>query len=368
MALAIATLSGHTTIIAAIRKFTALAIVDLTLTCVAIISLFTPAAIADDSRATPSPKPVPAVAFSNFDNALMLAVARAGERLVAVGEHGLVLISDDEGNSWRQALTGVVDTTLAAVTFVDVTHGWIVGREEVILHTDDGGESWQLQHWNPLPESGMEGVLLEVLFTTPLRGFAVGANGTLLSTHDAGESWQRTTLLDSEGFEPHLFDINGDSDSGAFISGEQGSLWRSTDNGATWEQITTPFAGSIFGVVTVGSRGVLIYAMLGKAFYSPDSGNSWRALETGSRHAWMNAREWPPGKALLAGYRGTVGLFDAATETITLLQQNHRKAIADLIPLSKKRLLLVGQGGAWRTTISREPIPANESANAGEVR
>ena len=31
------------------------------------------------------------------------AVALAGSRLVAVGEHGVIIYSDDEGASWRQA-------------------------------------------------------------------------------------------------------------------------------------------------------------------------------------------------------------------------------------------------------------------------
>ncbi|WP_445667044.1 hypothetical protein, partial [Klebsiella pneumoniae] len=36
------------------------------------------------------------------DRGYLLSVARAGERLVAVGESGLVILSDDQGATWRQ--------------------------------------------------------------------------------------------------------------------------------------------------------------------------------------------------------------------------------------------------------------------------
>ncbi|WP_430515935.1 WD40/YVTN/BNR-like repeat-containing protein, partial [Pseudomonas fluorescens] len=51
-------------------------------------------------------------------HSVLLAVTRAGERLVAVGERGIVLLSDDSGVSWRQAKVPV-SVSLTAVQFVD---------------------------------------------------------------------------------------------------------------------------------------------------------------------------------------------------------------------------------------------------------
>jgi hypothetical protein len=45
----------------------------------------------------------PAQANVRAAASLQLSVARAGKRLVSVGERGLVLLSDDDGRSWRQA-------------------------------------------------------------------------------------------------------------------------------------------------------------------------------------------------------------------------------------------------------------------------
>jgi photosystem II stability/assembly factor-like uncharacterized protein len=47
----------------------------------------------------------------------LLGAARAGERLVAVGQRGHILYSDDSGNAWQQAAVPV-SADLNAVSFL----------------------------------------------------------------------------------------------------------------------------------------------------------------------------------------------------------------------------------------------------------
>ena len=86
----------------------------------------------------------PAQASTLASRGLMQAVARAGNRLVAVGQRGHVVVSTDEGKTWKQSMIPV-SSDLTAVYFVDAKDGWAVGHDGVVLHTADGGESWQLQ-------------------------------------------------------------------------------------------------------------------------------------------------------------------------------------------------------------------------------
>src|SRR5688500_13031183 len=65
---------------------------------------------------------------------LLLDLAVAGERLVAVGERGHVLLSDDRGSSWRQAKSVPTRIMLTAVFFIDAQYGWAVGHDETILN------------------------------------------------------------------------------------------------------------------------------------------------------------------------------------------------------------------------------------------
>src|SRR5205823_14090830 len=85
------------------------------------------------------------------------------------------------------------DAALRAVQFVDNgKEGWAVGDEGVILHTIDGGQTWERQ------ATGTRASLRSLVFLTPYVGWVVGREelprgsaGVLLFTRDGGEAWQR---------------------------------------------------------------------------------------------------------------------------------------------------------------------------------
>jgi photosystem II stability/assembly factor-like uncharacterized protein len=68
-----------------------------------------------------------------------------GDQIWLAGSPGAcVLHSPDAGVSWQKQTTGQT-VPIRALTFVDERHGWAVGDLGVILTTDDGGQSWQAQ-------------------------------------------------------------------------------------------------------------------------------------------------------------------------------------------------------------------------------
>ena len=68
---------------------------------------------------------------------LLNGIARAGNRLVAVGARGHILYSDDEGKSWKQAKVPV-SSDLTAVNFSTPQQGWAVGHDGVIVRWTEG--------------------------------------------------------------------------------------------------------------------------------------------------------------------------------------------------------------------------------------
>ena len=50
---------------------------------------------------------------------LLIAIASAGPRLVAVGDRGIIVLSDDRGASWRQADSVPTQALLTGVCFLD---------------------------------------------------------------------------------------------------------------------------------------------------------------------------------------------------------------------------------------------------------
>ena len=166
---------------------------------------------------------------------LLLDIAHAGKRLVAVGDRGHILFSEDAGRNWVQARVPSRQL-LTAVYFVDDKHGWAVGHDAQILASDDGGANWELQH----EDLEREAPLLDIWFRDTSTGYAVGAYGALLETSDGGKTWNDVSdRLDNEdGY--HLNGITAVKDAGLFVVGEAGSMFRSADWGQTWEKVQGP--------------------------------------------------------------------------------------------------------------------------------
>ncbi|MGN5478042.1 hypothetical protein ACTMU2_16900 [Cupriavidus basilensis] len=67
---------------------------------------------------------------------MLLDATRAGKRIVAVGEHGIVLLSEaTKARLHRhERVKYAVSATPSAVTFIDDKRGWVVGQWGVILY------------------------------------------------------------------------------------------------------------------------------------------------------------------------------------------------------------------------------------------
>ena len=132
------------------------------------------------------------------EKAPVMAAALAGKRVVAVGDYGIVVLSDD-GKAYRQAKAVPTRAVLTSVFFLDDKRGWAAGHDGTIVTTADAGETWQLQRDEP----GKERVLLSIWFETALHGIAVGQFGLVLETDDGGKTgtnagwWKRVSKATS---------------------------------------------------------------------------------------------------------------------------------------------------------------------------
>ena len=227
------------------------------------------------AAATPASDVVYATESAKAVKSLMLDVVHAGKRLVAVGDRGHILYSDDQGTSWAQAKVPT-RALLTSVFFVDDKHGWAVGHDAQILASEDGGVTWTKQ----FEDLKRESPLLDVWFKDVNSGFAVGAYGALLETTDGGKHWEDVSdRMDNED-QYHLNAIAAVKDSGLFIVGEQGSMFRSADWGQTWEKLEGPYEGSLFGVMgTAQPSTLLVYGLRGNLYRSTDFGSNWEQVE-----------------------------------------------------------------------------------------
>jgi photosystem II stability/assembly factor-like uncharacterized protein len=86
----------------------------------------------------------PAASSALAARSLINGVARAGHRIVGVGQRGHIVFSDDGGKRWTQARVPV-SADLVAVSFPSARQGWAVGHDGVVLHTSDAGATWVRQ-------------------------------------------------------------------------------------------------------------------------------------------------------------------------------------------------------------------------------
>lgn len=249
--------------------------------CLALLAAATPAtfAAAPAQAAASAPVATPAVRVPYARRATMLGVAHAGPRLVAVGDHGVVLLSDDGGRTQRQAIQVPVDATLTSVSFADGRQGWAVGHWGAILHTVDGGETWALQRL----DTQTDRPLFAVHFFDAQHGVAVGLWSLVLVTDDGGTHWTPVDLPVPEGArhaDLNLFGLFADGRGRLFAAAEKGMVLRSDDRGRHWTYLATGYKGSFWtGLAT--PDGVLLAAGLrGSLYRSTDDGATWQRADT----------------------------------------------------------------------------------------
>lgn len=210
---------------------------------------------------------------------MLLGAALAGSRIVAVGEHGVILLSDDDGAHYRQASVPT-DSTLTSVTFADSKHGWAVGHWGVILRTEDAGETWSLQR----SDTAIDQPIFSIAFRDAKHGWAVGLWALVLSTDDGGLTWKKQTLDQSSksgGSGLNLYSVFTGDDQSVYVAGEQGTVFKSTDGGVSWRAQPTGYKGSLWSGAATADHVIYVGGLRGNLFASSDGGESWKAIRTG---------------------------------------------------------------------------------------
>jgi len=252
------------------------------------------------------------IGFANAEQPLNSSIARLASKsllldifnveqtkLVAVGEHGHILYSNDAVN-WQQAQVPI-QSTLTSVFFINEALGWAVGHDASILHTKDGGRSWKIQQY--MPE--LEKPLLDIVFKTPLKGIAVGAYGQLFRTIDGGETWnyefhdeflmpedvdylielqnedEEAFLDERASILPHFNRVVLDGRT-SYLVGEIGLIAKSNDFGGHWQKFDEIYPGSFYDLTRTQLGNLLVVGLRGNVFRSLENGTPWQRISTPS--------------------------------------------------------------------------------------
>lgn len=347
--------------------------------------------------------PRPADPARLADRSLILGIVATPRNLVAVGERGHVLLSQD-GDRWTQADFVPVQATLTRVAYAD-GRLWAVGHDSAIIHSFDYGETWALQHFEP----AWEKPLLDVHFFDSSNGLAVGAYGLFMRTEDGGRHWEvldmadlvtgeaidwsevAATLAEDDEFDDWLeegddwlgdddgiddderlndddddeyYDSEVDFDRGCYefmechlnallnlgngrqmIAAERGYGFRSVDNGQSWESFRFPYGGSMFGLLGFGDDQIMAFGLRGHVQLSNDFGDSWEILETDLRSSLKGGTVDRQGQPLMVGSGAARLRYDPATGRFQLNEDRLGSDYVTVLIGPDGRMILGGADG-----------------------
>ncbi|MEP5566234.1 MAG: YCF48-related protein [Halioglobus sp.] len=345
-----------------------------------------------------------AMQMKNVASSTLLDIARAGQRLVAVGERGHIVYSENGGEDWVQA---EVPTTvmLTRVFFIDELTGWAVGHDGNVLATGDGGVSWILQRdgvadqagineqragralretealraqlatapedqlatleealaeaeWSlenareMMEEAAYAPPLMDVWFSSPETGWAAGAYGVLLHTGNGGRDWADFSHKVDNPDELHFNGVVGDQDGNLYLASEWGTIFVSANGGEQWQSIDSGYDGSFFGLLLSPESGnVFAFGLLGTIYRSSDQADTWETLQSGVTASLFGA-EASEDVLIFVGQGGTATATRDEGVTFTPLIQPRRDGLFGVVSLGGGGFIATGEGGSRPVTES----------------
>lgn len=320
----------------------------------------------------------------------LMAVAHAGDQLVAVGSRGLIAVSGDQGKTWTQSKVPV-QSDLLAVQFPTASEGWAVGHDGVVLHSTDGGKTWSKQldgraagpAFKAFYKSGAGGKenmgeaavtsisdavygkaatgpripglleqnyksgpalpFIDVWFEDTQRGFVVGAFGMIAATTDGGKTWE-PWLHRIDNSSSNLNAIRGIGGE-VYIAGEQGRIFRLDRNRGFFTKMETGYIGSLFGI-TGNGESLIAYGLRGTAYRATLGGKpgseKWEVVAMPNEHTLSAGIALADGSGfVLVNAAGELLIGDKAAKNFSALPAQKAMRMTGIAELKANRGFVV---------------------------
>jgi len=189
-----------------------------------------------------------------------------------------ILETTDGGTNWT-AVDSLSGYRLNKVAFADVSNGWAVGNNGLILHSSD---------WHTQQVSGVSVELFGLDVISSSVVFACGQAGTILKTTDGGATWNQ--LASDSITNQTLMDIDMVTSSIGYACGNLGTVIKTTNGGTSWELLELPsHSGSVFkSVGFIDSETGWTVGFFGYIMHTADGGETWYRQNEGFSEETLN--------------------------------------------------------------------------------
>ncbi|MFM0504772.1 YCF48-related protein [Paraburkholderia caffeinilytica] len=251
----------------------------------------------------------------------------------AVGHDGVVLHTADGGGTWVRQFDG----RMAAASLVNNYKAKIAAGDAALQPYVD---QLLLNY-----KAGPSLPLLGVWFSDPRHGIAVGPFGTAIVTDDGGKTWMpMLERIDNPQFL-HLNAVRGVA-GGVFIAGEKGTVFRFDPASGKFARVESGYGGSFFGIAG-DERALFAYGLRGTIYRSTDQGASWAPLKSPLHGAVTSAVPIESRHAVVfVSSSGEATLYDETTDTFHPVKTGRPAAFTGVLAPGGDALVLTSLGGA----------------------
>lgn len=242
--------------------------------------------------------------FTNVLSGPADAIAWVGPTDAVAIAADLVLRSVDDGQTWTAVAAAQGRNRLQPVQ-PGVVLAWsgsgvVPNPDGQLLRSADGGQTW---------------TDLGTVFPRGTGSFAVGGAPVVFAADttadvwrslDAGATWSLVFDAPFVGFS--TFPIQAPDAATVYLAYGHGGIWKSSDGGASFDQISNGFGQDLTDVDRLGPEALVAVGIDGTVLRTEDGGQNWNLIEDGveSYHDLAAVQALDPANVLTVTSRGLV--------------------------------------------------------------
>ncbi len=201
------------------------------------------------------------------------------------------------------------------------------------------------QSWELLTPMNTGDIVRNCSFLDEQNGYSVlFAVGVVLKTTDGGNTWSRPW---TPGISTNLYDVEMVSLDTVFTAGLSGEIFRSTDEGESFQEMSTPTSEVLYALEFINSEVGFAAGFNGVILKTTDGGSTWELKPSGTTSRLYDIEFVNETTGFACGWNGTVIKTTDGGETWQGLNTEHSGALFNCTFPSEQ----VGYACGWSQTI-----------------